>query len=680
MSRISENEGAIVRGDSVLEFKRCDIVAQVTGIGFVVRAGTNNFTERVTPAEGSVSAEQDGMTASFRTRFLAASLRFSTMARSQSAEVVCEIANASSGPIHLVRQEIELDVTVRFGETFEPARTGWFRNGWQSWSFAGAVRGDNPDIPTPRIGFIYDIKEDPEVPRRKARFVSDMVTAVKLGDNAIVAGAYRQRFFQQAEVEPKQDRFILRLSIDLDMEPLAPGARLEAGGWQFEGERRSTVIIKRWGERTGQRNPRTKRIVGWCSWYDRQRRITGRYIAKNVARIKSDDRLAPLQVVLIDDGYEDRVGDWLAPSRRYGEALSKSASGIAEAGLVPGIWVAPFIAQAGSTLLKKHPEWFQTRKGKKRRIGWNPHWKAAFYAIDPRNEEFLHWLGRLFATLRGYGFRVFKLDYLFPAAYRTDRAHNSAGRYLAFRNALSVIRDAVGEESVLMGCGCPLAPARGLIDAMRVSTDVAYSWEGAALIAAMTGDRELMGIRPAVRNTMARATFAKSFWLVDPDCVLLRKRRGTATRNELEVQAILAALNRDVFLIGDDLTRWKEEDIERFSMLAGLGGGDFLPLDSADMLEPVWAVAGDQSSTYLAAFNLGEYAEMRSLPLPLLVDRFKRGTVRSVTSHESAFEEDRISVSKVERHSCAVVQTDETATPDEGGAAGWLDSPEETDE
>ena len=49
----------------------------------------------------------------------------------------------------------------------------------------------------------------------------------------------------------------------------------------------------------------------------------------------------------------------------------------------------------------------------------------------------------------------------------------------AYREALRLIRGAVGPRATLLGCGAPLLPSLGLVDAMRVGPDVATHYEPA---------------------------------------------------------------------------------------------------------------------------------------------------------------------------------------------------------
>lgn len=689
MELLLRNEGLSVASDLSINFHRYDLRATITAASITFLAGTDRRTLVLPSSRATVTRAQSGLRALLHDVPLAVALHLSSDDYSQHLDISVAVSNTSPGPLHLFSCSLEIDVSTASGTRVPIERIGWFRNGWQSWSYAGAIDASRPFFPHPTRPFIYGLKEDPEVPPQLAPYVSDAFVALSLGDAAIGVGARSQIHFQQLRLQLIEDRFKIFPTIDLDDEILAPGASHPAGSWQIEGAGTRSILAHLWGSRIKHRcriltspnmqsgiplgaatvstgEPQTEKreardsrtLLGWCSWYDRGRRISFDYIRRTLDRITSDPALSPLEVILVDDGYEDHVGDWLAYSKRFGGSLEALASYITSAGKIPGIWLAPFIAQARSQLLKEHPDWFVQHRGGPRALGWNPHWRASFYPLDPANEEVLEFLREVFSTLRSYGFRVFKLDYLFSAALRRPRLPGDPCRFNVFRNALLVIRNAVGEDSVLLGSGAPIAPAIGILDAVRVSTDVGSCWNTTGLLKIVSGDSELVGIVPAIRNTLARALFMRPWFLVDPDCLLLRKRKRGASRNELDLLGKLIMLNGQVIFIGDDITRWTPDDSNRFSELLALRCKKLTPLDAADRAEPVWAVAsGDAMGRVLAAaFNLGGDRDMLSVPVLLLQDWLPITSVQPITGNQASIDNERLSVFPVKARTCSLIQ------------------------
>ncbi len=680
--------------DLSIHFHQCRLAARIRRIGVSLEAGRRLDAWLPAPA-WKAESDRAGPYFSARIARVGFAVRPHTLGGGRHLQLDLLASSDNPGPVRLLHHRIELEVALPDGPDLKPDEVRWFRNGWQSWSFAGTLQPGVTPMPQPRVEWIRAIKEDPLVPARSAPFVSDMVASLRLRDEALAVGAANQRYFQRIRLDSNVRPMLLTLEIDLDRQPMHPGQTLALGSWQLEGEHTASYLVREWASRqaataqpagqaaspahadsaahstpaasagptdfAGAPVPRgglrsSRPLAGWCSWYDRKRRITHSYIGRTVERLRSTPELSGLSTVVIDDGYQSRVGDWLVPRPGYGGSVLDTARLIRDAGLAPGIWVAPFVAQAGSELVERHPEWVATRNGRPYGLGFNPHWRSTFYALDIRNLDLLAHLASVFAELRAAGFWLFKLDYLYPAALPLDRGPDGSGRFEAFRNAVAHLRKAAGNDSYFLGCGCPLAPSAGLFDAIRVSTDIDYCWKTPTLLHAVTGDEEMVGIFPAARNTMVRRLFGPSLWRVDPDCVLLSSGKGTATAAEKLLFARLAALSGDVFLVGDDLTRWGPADLAAFSELfAGLGH-ELVPLDAADRVDPTWAFVSGPGGPAVAAFNMGDRKEMASVQLAHLRSLLPGVSAVSTAAPVVAkLDRDRIDVSPVESRAAIVV-------------------------
>ena len=88
------------------------------------------------------------------------------------------------------------------------------------------------------------------------------------------------------------------------------------------------------------------------------------------------------------------------------------------------------------------------------------------------------------------------------------------------------MREVVGPDVYLVGCGAPILPSVGLVDAMRVSPDTFH--EGGE-----DGSTGLRGLMPLA----ARAWQQGRLWVNDPDCVVARP---SYSQRERWAQAALA--------------------------------------------------------------------------------------------------------------------------------------------
>jgi alpha-galactosidase len=276
------------------------------------------------------------------------------------------------------------------------------------------------------------------------------------------------------------------------------------------------------GARVGGERPDA--LTGWCSWYRHYRNIDEGTIERNLSWLAEHRQNLPLDVFLVDDGYEQRVGDWYPPWPGFPGGPARLVANVRAAGFTPGLWMAPFVAEASSHVAKAHPDWIlRSVEGRPRSIGLLG--SNLPFAFDPTHPAVLDHLSGLVKTAVGeWGFGALKLDFLYAAALQGRRSDPSRTRAQAFREALSRLRAAAGEECWILGCGCPLGAAIGLVDSMRISPDVAPHWHphyrGVRLI--MHHEATVPAARNSLRNAVNLSPLQGRWWVNDPDCVLLQ--------------------------------------------------------------------------------------------------------------------------------------------------------------
>jgi alpha-galactosidase len=260
---------------------------------------------------------------------------------------------------------------------------------------------------------------------------------------------------------------------------------------------------------------------GWCSWYCHFEHVTEADIATAAATE------LPFEIIQIDDGWEAGIGDWLFWSPRFGNVADACAR-ILDTGRRAGIWTAPFLLGADSAFARVRPDWVLAGSD----AGWN--WNQQLHALDLTNAETHEHLEFVFGTLAGLGFDYFKLDFLYAGAL--------AG-IDAYKEGLRAVRRGAGEHATLLGCGAPLLPSIGLVDAMRVGPDVlaqpSHSSESSA-----------SSIAKARAASEARAWMNGRLWVNDPDCIVARPEVP-----ERETWAPFVADYGGVVFSSDDLSR-----------------------------------------------------------------------------------------------------------------------------
>ena len=262
----------------------------------------------------------------------------------------------------------------------------------------------------------------------------------------------------------------------------------------------------------------------------------------------------------IDDGWQVAVGDWRA-NDRFSQGMSRTAQQIREAGMRPGLWVAPFIALPGSQQLADHPEAFIHRADGSLAVAGS-NWGADYHALDMTHPLAQDLVRRTIARIvHEWGFTYLKLDFINAAAI-PGRRHQEVDREEAYRQGLRLVREAAGDDAFLLGSGAPLMPSIGILDAVRVGPDVAPMWENYA-----TDDLSDAKAYNALHAGINRLWLGEVIG-VDPDVVFFRHRRNLLDDTQMQWLRDLAEASGYRCL--SDQGAWLDEQ-ERAAVRAWLG-------------------------------------------------------------------------------------------------------------
>jgi alpha-galactosidase len=311
--------------------------------------------------------------------------------------------------------------------------------------------------------------------------------------------------------------------------------------------------------------------TGWCSWYEFFENISEELILNVIDYYKKKHEKYPIDYIQVDDGYFTHRGDWTSPNKMFPHGMKFLANRIKDAGFKPGIWLSPFQISGGSKVFKDHPEWtIRNEKGKPVGHDFDPSMKYSYYGLDCTNPSVIEWLRTVFKTItEDWGYEYVKIDFLYAATYDGLRYDRNATRAQALRKGLETIREAVGKNTLVLGCLAPIGQAIGLVNSYRVSPDTATRWKapwqfdcGPAL-------------RDAMRNSILRYFMHNKFWINDPDCVIARKGKG---RSEFPKSAEIEYLAQ-----GGTIT---EDEVKFEITVLGLLGGSLIYSDDPTHLPP----------------------------------------------------------------------------------------------
>lgn len=431
----------------------------------------------------------------------------------------------------------------------------YLRNGYQSWDGSyfvapGTPAGDGPPAKAPTLGFA-------------------MTALLPAGGGTVMLGADRHdRFQTRLRFGGSADA----LSLDVETVLDRTGATAMETLYLFEGDA-VEATLRRWSARVAAASPLAPRLpdrplTGWCSWYNLYAAIDETVIRAHLAGAAAfrDAHGVPLEIFQIDDGFTPEMGDWLAVKPQFPRGMAPLIAEVAAAGFIPGLWIAPFLVGNRSRLFADHPEWVVRDRATGGPLvafsfygefRWHKR-SEEYHVLDVTHPDAAAYIAHVFRTwVEEWGVRYIKADFLLHGAeYGPERAswhRPGQSRIAIWRTMMTLIREAVGEEVIVAGCGCPLWASVGLVDAVRIGRDVGVAWEGE------------YSAESLLRDLQTRNHAHGLLWQADPDCLLLRDRFHHLADAQLEGLARFAGGAGGVTMTSDTLDRLSPERAALFA-------------------------------------------------------------------------------------------------------------------
>ena len=325
-------------------------------------------------------------------------------------------------------------------------------------------------------------------------------------------------------------------------------------------------------------------LVGYSSWYRHYGNISANALLHDLeatAALYDGRELGSCRAVFqIDDGYA-KVGDWLAPDPvRFPDGMAGFPAACAERGLIPGIWLAPFLVEKESAVATEHPDWL-LRNAAGELVAAGGNWSGA-WALDTRNpsvrEHIAHFMG---TVTREWGYKLLKLDFLFGACLEP---HDGMNRGELMADAIDLLRCGMGDDCLFLACGVPLASVFGKADYCRIGCDVGPDWDDKPYMRPL--HRERVSTKNSLANTYFRAPLNGRAFGNDPDVFFLRDDAHLTPGQRDELLFADADMG-SVFLTSDDMGAWSEAARQRFEMALKLFASRFEDEDDLDDLRAV---------------------------------------------------------------------------------------------
>ena len=461
-----------------------------------------------------------------------------------------------SRPITLISASLEFWHEYEKNEKF-------FVNGYQSWTTSGEMSAEDIYRGTTPLAGVTKYTKDMAITSgdyaftryepRPGFFHSFTYTYLRRGDEFELFGSLSERNGYTVFYSDMEKHIFF---VEKDVEGLTISEPYEmfdivrfVGGYD-------EVFDKYFAAMSLPAKKRVDRLTGYTSWYNYFQKIDENIILRDLKGLSRARE--SVNIFQIDDGYEPFVGDWLDYNGKdFPNGMKTIADAVHREGYLAGIWLAPFNVQRGkSRILKEHPDWLIRNPDGKPQLGCVA-WGGA-YTLDIYNPEVREHLKKVFDTvLDDWGYDMVKLDFLYSQC-RTPRDNKTRGTIMC--EAMDFLRECVGDKLIL-GCGVPLGPAFGVVDACRISCDVDLSY-GGKFYNSMSINNELPSAQNAINNSMFRRHLNGRAFLNDPDVFFLRDHNLTFTWEQKLLLAKINNLFGRVLFVSDDAGEYSEAELE----------------------------------------------------------------------------------------------------------------------
>ncbi len=334
-------------------------------------------------------------------------------------------------------------------------------------------------------------------------------------------------------------------------------------------------------------------LTGWCSWYYYYTKVKETDVLSNL-EFFSEHPEYPIDLIQLDDGYQTTIGDWGIDNEVFNNKFPHSLRWLVEKiharSFMAGLWFAPFFMTKKSEFYHKHSDWMLKNR-LNRPVSTALNWGANQYAIDLSLSEVREYLTAQTKVISNdWGFDFLKIDFLY-ASEAIDFIYQQPGfsRAQILRRGLEAIRKGFGDSKIVLGCGCPLGPAVGIVDIMRIGPDTAANWSNNELLFYKIGKVSAPSLKVALKSIIQRSYMHNTWWVNDPDCVVVRENRSQLTIEEVILELTVFGLSGGQILISDDEKKVNRERLDLLNRILppySIKLPEVVPLDLFSRSEP----------------------------------------------------------------------------------------------
>ncbi len=512
-----------------------------------------------------------------------------------------QITDNSLKVILNAKSHVKISLAEIFYDHYFESSERFFANGYQSWTTSKEYKKGDRQIGLhnfSKLPFIRDISgatgDYSFTEYGRDLFHSFSYTYMRKGEKVQFVGSLNERTGYTIFYADVRENV---LAIVKDVDGVEISGEYELLNVCFFDGTYDSVFDKYFKLYPDKKTDRVKHLAGYTSWYNYYQNINEKSILRDLEGLKKVGELA--NIFQIDDGYEEMVGDWNYDVEKFPNGMRPIVDKIHSQGLLAGVWLAPFSAQFGSKLVEEHPDWLIRKPNGAKLVGgvaWN-----GFYVLDIEIPEVRKYIKDCFdRVFADWGFDMVKLDFLYSVCI-LPRNNKSRGQLMC--EAMDFLRECVGDK-IMLGCGVPLAPAFGKVDACRISCDVEFDFK--ERFYTKVTNAEIISTKSAINNSVFRRHLDGRIFCNDPDVFFLREDGLHKPKYTWEQKLLLAKVNNmfgNVLFVSDNVGSYDQKQLDVLK-------ATFTPFNckviSAEYLDNdiIRVVYKNDGKKYLFEFNL----------------------------------------------------------------------------
>ena len=302
--------------------------------------------------------------------------------------------------------------------------------------------------------------------KRKKQGISEFATSIfprNYPQNAVTfTTKFPAKFYSKVVYKQQKNGVLFRLTTII---PISYEGKVESEEW-FIFINIPTTTALNWTADLCKITKPFATPIGWSTWDYYFTSATEDDVKENVDFISADSVFKEkIKYIALDDGWQQREGDWKSGSR-YPSGLKSLVEYINANGFEAGIWIAPtrlhFLC---GTIMRRNEFLIRNELG-------DPVMDEDMYVLDPTHPDGERFLRETFTYLNDCGFKFYKLDFISNLLKQNRFYDTQAGPFDALEKLFQIARESVAEGSYLMGCSLPYGARADMADSRRTGLDI----------------------------------------------------------------------------------------------------------------------------------------------------------------------------------------------------------------